>query len=127
LLCRSLKVPYLGYASEVNINVNKQSYYIYALHGKSGATRKHTKMAALVDCASDIFADVFVMGHVHQVDVTKGGKYMRGKTSKAYYVLSGHFLNWIGSYAQAFGMGVCPSGCPKISLFSSHKDVHVSV
>ena len=127
LLCRSLKVPYLGNASEINIQVNKQKYLMYALHGAGNAQLKHTKIGRLMNSTKDIFADVLLMGHVHQLAIAKGGKYMRGKTYKTYYVTTGHFLNWIGSYAQAFGMDVCPSGCPKITLFADRKDVHISV
>jgi hypothetical protein len=68
-----------------------------------------------------------LMGHVHQIGVAKGGKRVGGIQKKTYHILTGHFLKWEGSYAQAFGLDVCPSGCPKITLFADRKDLHVSV
>jgi DNA-directed RNA polymerase subunit RPC12/RpoP/UDP-2,3-diacylglucosamine pyrophosphatase LpxH len=127
LLCRKLRIPYLGAACSINIQANKQKYALYALHGSGNAQLKHTKIGRLINVSKDIFADVLIMGHVHQLAVTKGGKYQLGKTHKAYYITTGHFLNWVGSYAQAFGLDVCPSGCPKITLFTERKDVHVSL
>lgn len=127
LLCRSLRVPYLGAACDINISVGKQRYSLYALHGSGNAQLKHTKLGRLMNCTKDIFADALIMGHVHQLAVAKGGKYHRGQTCKSYYILTGHFLNWVGSYAQAFGMDVCPSGCPKLTLFKDRKDIHVSI
>jgi UDP-2,3-diacylglucosamine pyrophosphatase LpxH/DNA-directed RNA polymerase subunit RPC12/RpoP len=127
LLCKQLGVPYLGAACDINIQIGEQEYTFYALHGSGNAQLKHTKLGRLINCSKDIFADALIMGHVHQLAVTKGGKYMHGDTSKAYYILTGHFLNWIGSYAQAFGMDVCPSGCPKITIFSDRKDIHVTI
>lgn len=127
LLCKTLDVPYLGSACDINVKVGKQQYVLYALHGSGNAQLKHTKLGRLMNCSKDIFADALIMGHVHQLAVAKGGKYQNGFTNKAYYILTGHFLNWVGSYAQAFGLDVCPSGCPKITLFSDRKDIHVSI
>ncbi len=127
LLCRSLKVPFLGAGCDINIQVNKQRYALYTQHGSGSAQLKHTKLGRLMNCTKDIFADILIMGHTHQLAVAKGGKRVNAKNEKAYYVLSGHFLEWCGGYAQAFGMDICPSGCPQIKLFSERKDVHVSV
>lgn len=127
LLCRSLKVPYLGMACDINIQVNKQKYALYALHGSGNAQMSHTKMGRLRSCTKDIFADVFLMGHTHQISADKGGKRVKAQNAKAYYVLCGHFLNWTGSYSQAFGMDLSPAGTVKISMFSERKDVHISL
>lgn len=127
LLCRSLNVPFLGPGCDTVLAVNKQKYNIYSQHGTSNATQKYTKLGALINATRDIFSEVFLYGHVHQLGVQKGGKRISGKQIKTYYILTGHFLNWEGSYAQMFGLDVCPSGCAQIKLFSERKDIHVSV
>jgi UDP-2,3-diacylglucosamine pyrophosphatase LpxH/predicted RNA-binding Zn-ribbon protein involved in translation (DUF1610 family) len=127
MIAKNLGVTYLGAACDINIQLADQFYTLYCLHGSGNAQLKHTKLGRLMNCSKDIFADALVMGHVHQLAVAKGGKYQLGNTNKAYYILTGHFLNWVGSYAQAFGMDVCPSGCPKITLFADRKDIHVSI
>ncbi len=126
ILCQRLKVPYLGLACNLNMKVNNIEYILYAMHGSGNAQLKHTKIGRLMNSTKDIFADVLMMGHVHQIAVAKGGKYQKGTTHKTYYVTTGHFLNWVGSYAQAFGMDVSPSGTVKIQFYTNRKDVHVS-
>lgn len=127
LLARSLKVPFLGPGCDITIGVNKQKYNFYTQHGSSNARYRHTKLAALMRATTDIFSDVYLYGHVHQLAVQKGGKRLVGKQIKTYYVLTGHFLKWEGSYAQAFGLDVCPAGCAQIKLFADRKDIHVSI
>ena len=74
LLCRSLKVPYLGEGCDTNIQVNNTKYTIYSQHGASSAKLKHTKMGALINATRDIYADIYLMGHMHQIGAIKGGK-----------------------------------------------------
>jgi ribosomal protein S27E len=127
LLCRSLNVPFLGPGCDTTLTVNKQKYSIYSQHGSSNARLKYTKLGALINATRDIFSEIFLYGHVHQLGVQKGGKRLGNSQMKTYYILTGHFLNWEGSYAQAFGLDVCPSGCAQIKLFADRKDIHVSI
>jgi len=127
LLCRSLNVPFLGPGCDIVLTVNKQKYSIYSQHGSSNARLKYTKLGALINATRDIFSEIFLYGHVHQLGVQKGGKRLGSTEIKTYYILTGHFLNWEGSYAQAFGLDVAPSGCAQIKLFADRKDIHVSI
>ena len=127
LLCRSLGVPFLGYACDITLHVGKQTYLGYSQHGTSSAKLKHTKLGAAINSTKDIFADFFLYAHTHQIGVQKGGKRINGNQIKCYYILCGHFLLWEGSYAQMFGMDIGPSGCPQIKLFIDRHDIHVSV
>jgi len=127
LLCDSLNVPFLGEGCKTTVYVNKQKYLVYGRHGSSGARYRHTKLAALINQTKDVMADLYLMGHVHQIAAMKGGKYVGPKITKTYYVLTGHFLNWKGSYAQAFGFDISPAGCVQIKLFADRHDIHVSI
>lgn len=126
LLCKSLHVPFLGAGCLTSVHVNNQTYQVYSQHGYGSAQLKHTKLGRLMNSTKDIFADVLLMGHTHQIAVAKGGKYNNGRTKKSYYVLTGHFLRWEGSYAQLFGLDVCPAGTVKLSLFADRHDIHIS-
>jgi len=127
LLCHSLNVRFLGAGCFTTAHVGKQKYVLYSQHGYGGAQLKHTKVGRLINSTKDVFADVMLMGHVHQIAAIKGGKQFGCKECKAYYVLTGHFLNWEGGYAQTFGLDCCPSGAPKVSLFADRHDVHISI
>jgi hypothetical protein len=127
LLCRGLKVPYLGSACDITINVNKQKYLGYIQHGSSSAKLSNTKIGSMLNSTKDIFAHFFLYGHVHQVASTKCSKMFDGKEMKSYYILTGHFLSWKGGYAQQFGLSACPTGVAKLSLFSDRHDIHVSL
>jgi hypothetical protein len=127
LLCRSLNVPFLGPGCDTTLTVNKQKYSIYSQHGSSNARLKYTKLGALINATRDIFSEIFLYGHVHQLGVQKGGKRLGNTQIKTYYVLTGHFLRWEGSYAQAFGLDVAPGGAAQIKLFADRHDVHISV
>jgi predicted nucleic-acid-binding Zn-ribbon protein len=59
LLCRSLRVPFLGAGCDLMFKVNDQKYYGYSQHGSSSAKLKHTKLGAVVSATKDIFADFF--------------------------------------------------------------------
>lgn len=126
-LCSQLGVPMLGPACETTIQVNQQKYVVYSMHGGSSARLKHTKLGALIAQVKDIVADLYLYGHTHQIASSKGGKRFMGRQMKVYYVLTGHFLDWEGSYAQLFGLEICPSGCPQIKLFADRRDIHVSI
>jgi len=132
ILADNLKVPYLGPACDTTVDLvnragQKQRYLIYSQHGNSNAKQKHTKMGALIAATKDIFAHIFIWGHVHQVGSERGGKRFNGNQIKCYYVLAGHWLDWEGSYAQLFGLDICPAGTAKIQLFADRNDVHVVV
>lgn len=127
MLCMSLNVPFLGSACDVVFNVNEERYTGYIQHGSSSAKLGSTKIAAMMNATRDIYADFFCYGHVHQVAATKCGRRMDGQELKTYYILTGHFLKWQGGYAQAFGISPSPTGIAKISLFSNHHDIHLSI
>jgi UDP-2,3-diacylglucosamine pyrophosphatase LpxH len=127
LLCRELRVPYLGSACDLVINVNAQRYAGYILHGSSNAKTSSSKLVSLLNITKDIYANFFIMGHVHQIAVAKTSKRIDGKEIKCYYVTSGHFLKFEGGYAQTFGMSSSPTGTAKIMLFADRFDIHISV
>jgi len=127
LLCRSLKVPFLGPGCDITFKVNEQKYLCYSQHGSSNARMKHTKLGAVIDSTRDIFSELLLCGHVHQLGVVKGAKRLGSRQMKCYYLATGHFLNWEGSYAQMFSLQPSPSGCAQVKLLSDRHDIHVTI
>lgn len=134
IICRSLKIPFLGGAMWNLIYVGRQSYKIYALHGKSGARMLWTKVKAAADIAQNVApnAHIVAMGHVHEnvvierdfMDVSPKRK--KVVQPKRFIILTGHYLGYDDSYAQEGGMGLGRKGSPKVKLFADKFDIHAS-
>ena len=131
LMVKFLKVPYLDNAIWNLFTVGKQSYSVYALHGASGSRFIYTKMKALIDISHSFDADLIAMGHVHEIAnastlVQKLGKNNKIIECKKFHVLTGHYLKHDKSYAQGKGFPISKMGSPKVKLFSSKRDIHIS-
>lgn len=131
---RSLKVPYLGDACWSLWRVGKRTYKAYTLHGVSAARFLYTKAKALEDIARNVCpsAHIVAMGHVHEnmvwseqyQDISlKRKKVVQPKRT---LILTGHYLAYDKSYAQAKGMGLGKTGSPKIKIYAERHDVHPS-
>jgi len=133
ILAKILGVKYLGYSAHTLINVKGINYRIFSTHGASNASLPYTKIKNCLDLVSFIDADVYMMGHVHALQVqTQDVKRinLKNKTidnDKKYFVLTGHYLNYENSYAEMKNMRPSKQGCVKIRLDSERKDVHVSI
>jgi len=132
IICRELKVPYLGFAGWHLWYVGKQSYTVYTIHGSSSARFPQTKLKAAMDIASNFDAQIVAVGHMHDVIVhpfrrqkfDKGSKQIIGQ--KSYVVVTGHYLQYYGSYSQMKGYSVGNVGSPKFKLYSERNDIHES-
>ena len=132
VICKELKIPYLGYAGWSLFYVGNQSYSVYSTHGASSATLKHTKLKSILDISKSFEADLVTMGHVHDIIIDSGEYQKVNKkrkivdTRKAYVVITGHYYNY-GGYAQEKGYSLTKIGSPKVKLFSDKFDIHVSI
>jgi predicted phosphodiesterase len=133
VFCAILKIPYLGNACWNLFKVGNQYYRVYALHGSSGSKYLHTKLKAIMDISHNFSADLMVMGHVHDIDAgTELVQYvdLKSKTvkeRKKHLLLTGHYLNYDGSYAQEKGFPIGKTGSPNVKFFSERKDVHIAL
>lgn len=132
IICKTLKVPYLGYAAWNIWYVGNQSYTVYTHHGASGSRFIHTKLKAAIDLSHYFWADVVAMGHVHDVDSTVIERQHVDKVTKSvqvtksYIVLTGHYLGYDKSYAQEKGFPPAKLGSPKALFNGTLKDVHIT-
>ena len=134
IICRELKIPYLGFAGWNLWRVGEESYNVYTIHGASGSRFAWTKMKSVVDVALYLNnADVVAMGHVHDLlinSISRQGINKQKKTvefKKCHIIVTGHYLDFPGSYAQMKGLPPGKKGSPKIKLFAHKHDVHCSV
>lgn len=132
LMCKMLKISYLGAACWNLFYIGKQSYALYTLHGTSGARFDHTKLKAISDTSYSFNADIVAQGHCHAciddlllvqaVDRTR----KMVIEQKKFVIISGHYLGYDDSYAQAKGMPLSKMGSPKIKLYGDRRDIHIS-
>lgn len=127
ILSDELSVPYLQDGCLITCRVGKNTYQIYARHGAGSSMVLSTKVAAMVRQTQGIVADLYVMGHHHEVMAVKQAHFINGQYRKSYLVMSGSFEKWEGSYAQAWGAHPSVTGVPKIKLYAGEWDIHIGV
>ena len=133
IMARLLNVTYLGYACWSLLSVGNQKYCMYSQHGSSGARFKHTKIKSLLDQLAWINADILAMGHVHEVAATPIQAQAIDKRSQVVFTnkrlafLTGSYLGWDDSYAQAMMLPINRIGSPTLKLMSKQHDYHGSV
>jgi len=129
LLCKELQIPYLQYGGFVKVRVKGHRYVIYMTHGASGASLPYTKIRGVLDIGNFIDADIICYGHVHSLQVhAQEVKKIKGnhvERDKKYYILTGHYLNYEGSYAEMKGYRPEKQGSPTIELGGKKKEIRV--
>lgn len=132
-ICDILGVKYLGFSIFVHATVGKQKYIIFGLHGASGGTSLTGKINAVQKLAHHRDADIFLMGHVHDIWVGSD-KIMKVDTKsktvkehKRHYVLTGAYLDYQGSYGEMKAYPPSKTGTPKIRLDGTRFDPIISI
>jgi len=131
MMAGTLGVPYLHEACWNVWRVGSQKYTIYALHGASGSKFIYTKLKAATDIAHYFpQADIVAHAHVHDIaSVAIERQYVGNGVNyrKQYVLLTGHYLGYRLSYAEAKGMPPSKVGSPKVKLVASEHDIHIRV
>lgn len=132
VIARQLGIAYIGYAGWTVVSVEGIRYSLYCTHGSGGSRFKHTKLKTVMDRAAFIDSDIIAQGHVHSVasEVIIKQTYNRTLNKiqelKQYVCLTGSYLAWNKSYAEAMGFPPTKLGSPKAKLLSDEKGVHFS-
>ncbi|MDD2260258.1 MAG: hypothetical protein PHO87_04590 [Acholeplasmataceae bacterium] len=130
-LCNELHINHYGYGQFIKIKGKGTAYNIYATHGSSSSTLPYTKIKGCLNLAMHKDADLYLMGHVHDLQLhtqeVERIQYNQVIKDKRYFILTGHYLNYDGSYAEM--KNICPSkqGSPVIDLCMSEKQVRVKI
>lgn len=132
-LCRLLRVTFMGYGGYSRLVVNNHGYTVYATHGSTGSTLPHTKIKSCIDLARIYEADLYLMGHVHELaDYTYKIRYFDTKNKKVskkkkHFVLTGAYVEYEGSYAEQKNLIPTRTGSPRIRLSGEEYNISVSL
>jgi predicted phosphodiesterase len=132
-MSKQLKVPYFGWGKIHYFLVGKQGYTLYTTHGSSGARLPHTKIKGAIDLANLAEAEVYAMGHLHQLshhvrnfyDVNKRSK--KVEEHQKHFILCGAYLNHWGSYGHVKSYEPMRKGSPKVKLGGLEHSIRVSI
>ena len=133
IMAKMLRVPYLSLACWNILRVGNQTYTVYSLHGASGSRFIYTKLKAATDISHYFDADIVAMGHIHDLashTIERQSIDKRTRTiayKKSHILLTGHYLGYNLSYAQAKGMPPSKIGSPKAMFYGDRHDVHFSM
>jgi UDP-2,3-diacylglucosamine pyrophosphatase LpxH len=132
-LAKDLGVPYLGFGGIIRFVVGGRGYTIFAKHGKSGAATLGGKINAIQKyrhlCPN---ADVYLMGHVHDLrhiptlarDYNTRSKTVKAKTQ--HFIVTGHYMDYEDSYSEEADYFPGIQGSPRI-LFTDDGGISVEV
>lgn len=132
-MCRGIKGKYLGIARAHLFNVGKESYVMYTTHGASGARLPYTKIKGALDLERIMEADIYAMGHVHQLSHHVREFYKTNKRNKTiekgkkHFILTGSYLDYWNSYAQVKAMEPSRQGSPLLTLDGNERSINVSL
>jgi len=133
ILARNVGTKYFGAGRLIRARIGNQTYSIYVTHGSSGATLPYTKIKQCLNMQQYIDADLYAMGHVHALDSHSRAVHELDKRtrkvieSEKIFVLTGHYLNYFGSYAHRKGLIPSKKGSPIIKLYANEKKIRVSI
>ena len=148
-MCHTLKVPYLGWNAITSLSFNRLSstggkcnsnnLILYSTHGFGSGFRRGSKVNKLEDLASFVDADIYLMGHNHDIFSTRTiqlrlskGKKSPGKIieRKRVFACTGTMLRGyaagVTSYIERKGYQPHKIGVIKVKIKPYTKDIHVS-
>lgn len=110
----------------------KQIYSIYARHGSGGGKKAGGKVNSLIDTEAVIDADVFIMGHTHQVFATKKVFYRADYRNKKVTPVTKLFVNsnaWLryGGYGETLGFSPAAISWPVIKLHGEIRKMQATI
>lgn len=146
-LCDALNIPYCGASCYMTIDVREtgtnanRTYDFFLTHGFGGGRKRGSKINNLASLLEITDAEIYVMGHTHDVTGFRGQRWVHQGDKlikrKLCFVNSGSFLEWDEAedvpgegYAERLCLAPTTIGAPRIRLECDHhrgKDIHFSV
>jgi len=132
-MAKQLKVPYFSWGKLHYFVVGRQGYKIYTTHGASGTRLAWTKIKSVLDLSNLAEAEIYAMGHLHQLSHYIRNYYSVDLKNKKvveeqrHFILTGSYLNHWGSYAHMKGYEPMRKGSPKIKLGGEEHSIRVSI
>ena len=133
VMAKQLGIKYLGWGKMHYFRVGKQGYTLYTTHGASGARMPHTKIKGVLDLANLVEAEIYAMGHLHQLShhirnyYTPNLKNKKVDEAQKHFLLTGSYLSHWGSYGHMKSYEPMRKGSPKIKLHGDKHMIRVSL
>jgi predicted phosphodiesterase len=128
IMAKMLGTEFLGFSANLRLRVKDNIYKMFVTHGSSGAKYMHTKIKPCMQFAEIYDADIYAMGHVHELVHLEKPYFIQNhknfymKKKFKHFVLTGAYLKYDKSYAEMKGLQPSKIGSPKIKLNSlEHK------
>jgi len=127
-----LKTKYGDSSCFIKAKICNVNYTIFMTHGSSGSLTTSGKLASVEKLGSFMFADLYLMGHVHELlghtttyfRVDIGNKMI--VQDKRHFVVTGHFLKYAG-YAQQKNLFPGKAGVAKIEFNGDKKQIRLVI
>lgn len=120
ILCDQLGITYTTEIYDTLL-INDKPYVVWGNHGIKTSQQLHLMQGQVQRQTSHIEANLYLYGHAHYLNswslVHKDGDTYK----RRHYVLTGHYLNYEGSYAQEKMLKPSLPGFSKISVDSNHR------
>lgn len=133
IMAKELGVKYFGIGKLHKFKVGNEMYTLYTTHGSSGARMAHTKIASALKLADMVEAEIYCMGHLHQLSHHVRNYYKTNPRTNVvtegqkHFILTGSYLNHWGSYAHVMNLEPSRIGSPKIKLHGDQHLIRVSL
>ena len=110
----------------------KVAYTMYVSHGNGGGRKEAGKIQRLVDCATIVDADCYVVGHTHLPALLKEGFARPNMANSSITYGTRLFVNTSaklqhGGYGDAFGFTPPCLDTPIIHLSGTHKEMRATI
>ena len=125
-LCLALDMPFLASHAYHTVACGDKVWRILTTHGKGTSRKPENKINSCLDMQTAYpEADIYAMGHVHRLEykqkyqnkiVINENEQRMAREHEATYILTGSFMDYIGSYAQEDGYQPEPAGYPVITF-----------
>ncbi len=120
LLCDMLGIRYLGYSTTLIITIGDRRYVVFATHGAGGGGARPGIVTKLLRLTALMPADIYLRGHSHGMMwfTEPKNKVIDDNVLKnnTYFVDTGAFLVYDGSYAEQGNMNQANIGSWKIIM-----------
>ena len=132
-MARMLDGPYLRYSAILRLLVDGIGYTVYATHGGSGSATSAGKLNAVKKLSRFIEADIYLMGHMHDLLVDSSIKKVLDLRNKVVrdrrvtHCVTGSYLRYEDSYSEMKNYSPGRIGSPRIRLSGESEDCHVSL
>ncbi len=127
VLAGMLDVPFLGKTGTLALTVGKGTYFTVLHHGTGGGSRGNKLNRARQLSVQRPGADLYLTGHTHTYDFFPvlqkyiDKKRLIHRKFMSWHQITGHFINYSDSYADAMMLEESPIACGMVELaYCSH-------